>query len=377
MTEVKSRKNTDDLFDRLFSSETSAVFTNSEDAIIALDLEDQIRFWNRGAEALFGYVADEVLGQPYEILVPKRKRYREEAVRIQRALAETDEVRGLQTERLNKDGDGVPVLLSQTVLRDAKGHVFGASVILKDITERVLLEEKLRHSEKLGAIGKMASHIVHEIRNPLSSILLNVDLLGDEVAEYESNRKLNVSEVRDLLRCISQELTVLKQVTDEYLHFARLPRNVPEPTDLNVTLEELVRFLKREFFTLNVNLETSLDTSLGVCLIDPQKVRQALLNVLKNAIEAMPQGGTLSISTRPYRSSWMRIEISDTGLGIPEENLEEIFTPFYSTKKGGTGLGLSYARGVIADADGRTRVKSTEGKGTTFLIDLPLMKKKA
>ena len=376
MTEVKTRKNADDLFAQLFSSETSAVFTNSEDAIIALDLEDQIRFWNRGAEALFGYVADEVLGQPYETLVPRRKRYREEAARIQRALADAGEVRGLQTERINKDGDGVPVLLSETVLRDAKDRVFGTSVILKDITERVLLEDKLRHSEKLSAIGKMASHIVHEIRNPLSSILLNVDLLGDEVVEYERVQKLNAPEVRDLLRCISQELTVLKKVTDEYLHFARLPKNVPEPTDLNVTLEELVRFLKREFFTLNVVVETSFDASLGLCLIDPQKVRQALLNILKNSIEAMPQGGTLSICTKPYRSSWLRIEISDTGSGIPDENHEEIYTPFYSTKKGGTGLGLSYARGVIADADGRIRGKSADGKGATFQIDLPLMKKK-
>jgi len=367
----------DNLFAKLFSSETSAVFTNSEDAIIALDLDGNIRFWNRGAEALFGYVAEEILDEPYDLLIPKRKKYRDELTRIEKDLGESGEVRGFQTERINKDGDGVPVLLSQTVLRDAKGSVFGTSVILKDITERVLLEEKLRHSEKLSAIGKMAAHVVHEVRNPLSSILLNVDLLGDEISEYEKSKAVNADESRDLLESIRQELTVLKNVTDEYLCFARLPKDQPDPTDLNKLLEELVRFLKREFFTLNVDLETSFDAKCAECFVDPQKIRQALLNILKNAIEAMPQGGTLTVLTRPYRISWIRIEISDTGLGIPEEHIEEIFTPFYSTKKGGTGLGLSYARGVIADANGRIRVKSAEGKGSTFRVDFPLHKRKA
>ena len=111
--------------------------------------------------------------------------------------------------------------------------------------------------------------------------------------------------------------------------------------------------------------------------VDADGMRRGIRNLLLNAIEAMPQGGTLTVSTRPYRTSWIRIEISDTGLGIPEEHIEEIFTPFYSTKKGGTGLGLSYARGVIADANGRIRVKSTEGKGSTFRVDFPLHKRKA
>ena len=376
MTQVRSKKR-DSLFAKLFSSETSAVFTNSEDAIIALDLDGNIRFWNRGAEMLFGYVADEILGESYDQLVPKRKKYSAELGRIEEGLTESGEVRGFQTERTNKDGDGVPVLLSQTVLRDAKGSVFGTSVILKDITERVLLEEKLRHSEKLSAIGKMASHVVHEVRNPLSSILLNIDLLGDEISEYEKSGVLNASEARDLVQSMRQEVTVLRNVTEEYLCFARLPKDQPDPTDMNKLLEELVRFLKREFFTLNVDLETSFDASPAECFVDPQKIRQALLNVLKNAIEAMPQGGTLSVSTKPYRISWVRIEISDTGVGIPEDHIEEIFTPFYSTRKGGTGLGLSYARGVIADANGRIRVKSTEGKGSTFRIDIPLHKRKA
>lgn len=376
MTQVRSKKR-DNLFAKLFSSETSAVFTNSEDAIIALDLDGNIRFWNRGAEMLFGYVADEILGESYDQLVPKRKKYSAELGRIEEGLTESGEVRGFQTERTNKDGDGVPVLLSQTVLRDAKGSVFGTSVILKDITERVLLEEKLRHSEKLSAIGKMASHVVHEVRNPLSSILLNIDLLGDEISEYEKSGVLNASEARDLVQSMRQEVTVLRNVTEEYLCFARLPKDQPDPTDMNKLLEDLVRFLKREFFTLNVDLETSFDASPAECFVDPQKIRQALLNVLKNAIEAMPQGGTLSVSTKPHRISWVRIEISDTGVGIPEDHIEEIFTPFYSTRKGGTGLGLSYARGVIADANGRIRVKSTEGKGSTFRIDFPLHKRKA
>ena len=375
MTQAKATNRRTDPFASLFSSETGRVFAGGSDAILALDLDGVVRFWNQGAEALFGYSPDEIVGQPYDLLVPRRKRYREEATTTRRRLDEVGLVQDLQTERINKDGDGVPVLLTQAVIKDRAGAAFGTSVVMKDITERVILEEKLRHSEKLSAVGRMASHVVHEVRNPLSSILLNVDLLGDEVAAYEKAGALDVDEARDLLRCISQELTVIKNVTEEYLHFARLPRNQPEPTDLNRTVEELVRLLKQEFFTLNVEVETTLGDSKSVCMVDPHKLRQALLNILKNAIEAMPQGGTLSIATRRWRS-YVRLEIRDTGVGISEEDLEEIFTPFYSTKKRGTGLGLSYARGVVADADGRVNVKSVLDKGTTFRIDLPVIKDK-
>jgi len=360
----------------VFASETGILFSDSTDAILAVDTEGVIRFWSTGAEALFGYTPDEIVGQPYEALIPRRKRYREESTHIAKQLEETGAVRDLQTERVSKDGDRVPVLLTQTALKGKDGDVFGAGVFLKDITDRVTLEEKLRHSEKLSAIGKMASHVVHEIRNPLSSILLNVDLLEDEVGEFEKAKKLDTAESRDLLRCIREELTVLKNVTDEYLHFARLPKNQPEAINLNRTVEELVRFLKQEFFTLNVEVNTSLDAPESDVMIDPQKIRQALLNILKNAIEAMPKGGTLSIETRPFRSR-VRLEVSDTGPGISEEDQEEVFSPFYSTKAGGTGLGLSYARGVVADANGRLSVKSAEGRGTAFRIDLPVLRKKS
>ena len=368
------RENEQRLPAHLLASVSGSLIAHNADAILVADSDNHICFWNKGAESMFGYVESEILGRPVSVLVPGGRRYRKELRRINAELKSEGFMRNLQTDRLRKDGQKVPVLLTTTVIKEEDDTPLGSSLIMKDITTRVELEGRLIQSEKLSAIGHMASHVVHEIRNPLGSIILNLDLLDDEVADYAANGAMNATEAAELLKAIRKELLIIKNVTDEYLMFARLPRSRPVRRNLNRIIEELVRFFRQEFEVRGIAVTSELDESVPTCIVQAHKLRQALLNIVKNSIEAMSRGGRLTIATKPL-ARHSRIEITDTGSGIPKELQEKVFGAFFSTKHKGTGLGLTFARGVVDDLGGRIRIRSKPGKGTTVTIDIPSAQK--
>lgn len=248
------------------------------------------------------------------------------------------------------------------------------NVMARAIEER---ERALVRSERLIAVGKMAAVITHEVRNPLSSIGLNTELLTELVDEGMGARDDELaSEARGLCRAITTEVDRLTGITEEYLQFARLPRPKVQIERINPIARSLVEFEREQVALRGVELDAVLADGLPPVRVDDAQMRQALLNLVRNAADAAEElgGGKVTVTTRQAREgdeSRVEISVSDTGPGIPEDVAPKLFEPFFSTKQGGTGLGLALTHQIIQEHGGTLRVDSAPGHGATFVISLP------
>ncbi|HEU0034229.1 MAG TPA: ATP-binding protein [Kofleriaceae bacterium] len=226
-------------------------------------------------------------------------------------------------------------------------------------------ERELVRSERLAAVGKMAAMITHEVRNPLSSIGLNTELLEDELAS-------DAGEARDLCRSIHREVDRLTAITEEYLAFARLPKPKLAPEPINPMIGALAAFVREDLAAKQVRLETDLAAGDPIAQIDAGQIRQCMINLVRNAAEAVSAngGGRVTLRTRA-RAGRIEIAVDDDGPGIPADLLPRLFDPFFSTKEGGSGLGLALTQQIVRDHGGDIRVDSTVGRGTTFTVSVP------
>jgi signal transduction histidine kinase len=234
----------------------------------------------------------------------------------------------------------------------------------------------------------MSAKVSHEVRNPLSSISLNVELLEDEVAAIPAERR---NEVARLLGAVRSQVDVLSAVTEEYLRSARVPRPKRELCALQSIIVDLVDFVREELRARKVELLVKAPEILPALRVDPAQIRQVLLNLIRNAAEAMPEGGPIRFETRLSAASGgseedagkgvsgvsppacVEITVTDNGVGIPMENREKVFEPFFTSKDGGTGLGLAISREIALGHGGTLRCESTPGNGTTFCLVLPII----
>ena len=221
-------------------------------------------------------------------------------------------------------------------------------------------------NERLAAIGKMAAHVTHEIRNPLSSIGLNIELLEENLVEAGV-----VGESRALLGAITREVQRLEHLSEEYLRVARLPQPRMESEDLAAKVRELFLFAKPEMERAGIDLALTIADEIPNALFDEGQIRQAILNILRNAREAMTDGGKIELSLRAEGMSVV-IAVDDRGSGIPEDVRSRIFDPFFSTKGEGTGLGLAITRQIVEAHGGSIAVESRAGGGTSFRVLLPM-----
>jgi len=347
-----------------------AVTSGSADAIIILDEEERIRSWNRGAEDIYGFKAEDMLGKPVEVLFPPDRRAAGEVEYLRRVVEERGFIRNYETTRVTSDGRPVQVELTRSAIRDSHGRLIGSSAIVRDITNRKRLEERLLHTERLAVVGRMAAQVAHELRNPLSSISLNAELLADELNGLPEEQ---AQEARSLLASITKEIERLAAVSEEYLQFARLPELAPAPTDVTLLVEDLAEFTELELAKAGITVKVETEDVPNIP-VDRRQLRQALLNLIRNALEAMGEkGGTLTLAARVTEDGEAaEIAVVDTGPGIPEGKEEQIFEPFFSTKEGGTGLGLSLARRVAHEHGGELFHRPTAGGGATFAMRLPV-----
>ena len=246
-------------------------------------------------------------------------------------------------------------------------------------------QTRLIQSERLAVIGQMSAKVSHEVRNPLSSISLNTELLEDEIQALPEDRR---PEAAGLIGAIRSQVDVLSEVTEEYLRFARLPKPKFEQAALALVIEDLSRFIREELRSRGIDLVVSVSNGLPAVRLDPGQIRQALLNLIRNAADAMPEGGTITLRVRrvtddrrpetgsvagpPSPVESLEIAVADTGVGISAENVGKIFEPFFTTKEGGTGLGLAIARQIVVDHGGSLTCESSPGVGTTFRLVLPI-----
>ena len=221
----------------------------------------------------------------------------------------------------------------------------------------------LLRAERLAAVGRMAAQVSHEIRNPLSSISLNAELLGDELEGR--------AEAKKLLEAIATEIDRLTEITEAYLEFARLPQPDRSDEDVGALVQDVAEFTASEMTAAGTQLRVAVAPDLPRARIDRNQLRRALYNLLRNAREAVGPGGTVTLRAAASPRG-IRIEVEDTGPGIPAADREHVFDPFYSTKEGGTGLGLALTAQVVDEHGGEIRYEEAEGGGARFVIELPL-----
>lgn len=258
--------------------------------------------------------------------------------------------------------------LSTFPLKDADGTTIRVAECVHDISREMSLQEELLQHERKEMIVKMSSQVAHEIRNPLGSLTLNIDLLEEELG---AGAAADLSEARQLIATIKTEIEGLHRVLKEYLECTRFPEIQPVPQDVNGIIEELFNLLEEDLRRKKILFKTSLEYNLPIAPVDKDQFKRALLNIMLNAVEAMPGGGTIEVVTRS-REAWLEIVVADTGAGIPADALEKIFTPFFTTKTGGTGLGLSIAQHIIAEHKGAITCESASGQGARFIVRIPL-----
>ena len=230
--------------------------------------------------------------------------------------------------------------------------------------ERRQLEEKLNEAERLASLGKMVAAVSHEIKNPLGIVKSTAEVLGKRISKVAPGNE-------HLAQIIVDETARLDGIVREFLDFAR-PRDPRlEPVSLNTLVERVAQFMAPELEARSVTFRKELDGNLPVIPLDKEQIYQVLLNMFINAIQAMPEGGALTVTTRQGFAGEVELEVRDSGVGMSPEKMEQIFTPFYTDKNRGTGLGLAIARNIVDKHQGRIAVVSKEGQGSRFTLIFP------
>ncbi|MBI4042302.1 MAG: PAS domain S-box protein [Deltaproteobacteria bacterium] len=346
---------------RLFYS----AFENSSDAILITDLTGRMGQTNRAFTDLFGYTQEEALGKGTNLL-----RSAHSSDEFYQKMWASIQTRGeWKGEIVNRDkwGEEIPIWLTITPIYEGERKI-GYMGIEIDLREKKQLEERLLRAEKLAAIGQMSAQVAHEIRNPLSSVSLNTELLVDEITHVKGEEAV---EAKRLLNSISSEVDRLSAICDEYLRLSSLPKPVFDTVQVNDVLRQLSSFLAAGADRMRIEVRMELDPALQNICADSRQLEQAFLNLMKNAFEAMPEGGLLSIETHS-RASGVEILFSDTGRGMVEGIRKKLYDPFFTTKDKGTGLGMTITLQIIEQHGGKIECLSAYGRGTTFSVYLPL-----
>ena len=362
---ARQRKLAESRADRT-TREMAAIVEYSCDAIYSSRPDGIITSWNRAAENLYGYTAEEAVGSPVARLAPPQRR--EEIERNLAILNQGGHVASYRTERMRKNGSLFPVLLSVSPLRNARGEIVGTSAIARDISPEKQSEEAIRRSEKLATTGRLAASIAHEINNPLEAVL---NLLY--LARHDS------SHATKYLTMAEHEVGRVAQLAQQTLGFVR-DNSSPEAMNPAGIMDEILQLYSRKLEGRQIRVTRRYRNQLQINGYSGE-LRQLLANLLVNAVDAMAEKGSLQVRVATSHD-WsdgrdgVRITVADNGSGIPRDDLRHIFEPFYTTKpETGTGLGLWVSRGIVEKHGGTIRVRSrTSGirTGTVFLIFLPL-----
>jgi two-component system NtrC family sensor kinase len=273
---------------------------------------------------------------------------------------------------VRRDGEVIEGTLSAAMIYDAKGNEVASVGSFVDLRERLEMERALRktqeqllQSEKLAAMGRLTSQVAHELNNPLYGIMNTLELLKTEVSPQSKRRKI--------LEMAHSETIRLSEMLRKMLSFSKPDQEKRQPVDINNILDEILLLHEKQLRELDIKIISDFADGLGWVNASKNQLRQVFLNMVANARDAMPTGGSLTVSTSDD-ADLVKIKITDTGMGIPEENLSKIFDSFFTTKDEvkGVGLGLSVCYGFIKDHGGDITVQSQVGSGTTFTITLPV-----
>jgi len=368
--DVTEQRDTDEQLQESIAR-TQAILEAAVNGIITIDESGVIQSVNSAIDRMFGYTKDEILGRRLGDLVPPSDREEFNSTLSHsletgnsRIMGETREIVGQR-----KDGTTFPAELGVGEARVGNRRIFAG--IMRDLTERrrareALLEteRRARAAEELASVGTLTAGLAHEVGGPMNVILGYAQMIENSTSEET---------VRDRARIIREQVSRISKIIETLLAFAR-PRPVLKiPVQLEKSLEEVLNFLSEEFRKREVIIERRFEPVPAI-RGDSAKLQQLFLNLFLNAVDAMPEGGTLRLSLESCDSDEVEVRVADTGTGIPAEALAKIFEPFFTSKPRGkgSGLGLAVAKGIVSDHDARIDVASAPGKGTEFLVSFPV-----
>jgi len=337
-----------------------AILDTATDAVLSIDENHRIILYNNAARRIFGYSGEEVLGKDLNLLIPTKYGDHRQYVRRFLETRESDIVgKTISLTGLRKNGEEFPLELSLSFLEMAGGITFTA--IIRDISVHQQLEKKLLQSERLAAVGQAAAHVAHEIKNPLMII-----------GGFSNQIKRRLEDEKDVqkLEMILEEVRRLEGLVANLGDFTKEYRLVKRHANINSVLTDVLEIMQGVCSTGKYEFKQSLSAGVAEINCDPDKLKQVFINIISNGLEAMTYGGAISVSTERLPNG-IEVSITDEGTGIPEEDLEHIFEPFYTTRETGSGLGLSISYKIVEAHGGEIWADSRPGKGTSFIIQLP------
>jgi len=345
----------------------AAIVESSDDAIISKDLNGIVTSWNKAAERIFGWKAEEIIGKSITTIIPPELQSDEPVILSK--LRAGERIDHFQTVRIRRDGVRLNISLTVSPIRDSDGRVIGAAKIARDITQQKQLEEAIQISERLASVGRLAATVAHEINNPLGAITNFIYL-----ARHQQGLPENV---RQYLQHADQELTRVAHIARQTLGFYR-DNSQASLVYVPRVVDDVLEIYRRKFNYKRLTVQLQIEPGLTLCGMQGE-MKQILSNLLANAIDASHEGGRIIIRARRAHNlhsgrSGIRIAIADTGSGIDDVHKAKLFSPFFTTKKEvGTGLGLWLSRDLIERKGGsiQFRSRSTRPSGTVMSIFMP------
>ena len=325
--------------------------------LVAINDREEIISFNQTAESILGYAYGDVIGKKADEIMPPTCMALLQGLKAEKKVVEKD------IDCPLKDGRTISLEVIVTALEEDNGNSLGYVILFRDITEVQHLKKEMERSQRLASVGSLAAGIAHEIRNPLSSI--------KGFATFFKERYRDNPEDQKTADIMVQEVERLNRVIGQLLEFARPMEMKRHWTSIQEVIRHTLKMIEGQAKAKKITLRTDLPLHVGDIFIDSDKIKQVLLNLYLNAVEAMEEGGALTVAVLPHEGRMVRIDVSDTGKGIDEKDIARIFDPYFTTRSSGTGLGLAIVHRIVESHDGELRVTSEPGKGTTVSIFLP------
>ncbi|MFQ5713186.1 MAG: nitrogen regulation protein NR(II) [Candidatus Scalinduaceae bacterium] len=345
---------------------------NAGDGIIGISRDGTIMSMNRSAEDIFGYSRSEAIGQGIDIIVPQDKLVDEKQLLLGRVISNGEVISGFETERIRKDGKKVAVNVTISPIRNESGSVIGASGIFRTLTEEEFMRKRITQFDKLISVGKLAAELAHQVNSPLGAVVGRIQLILKNLDKFDKEM------LRNNLKQMMTGCDHIRTAIGSLLDYSRRVA-VRKPVDINTIIEDALIMMSTRLMLKRISVHKSLTKNLPEILEIGSELIHVFVSIMSNAIDAMDKGGRLEVITDVVKDpknssvSKVRITIMDTGHGISEQNIEKIFTPFYTTKEEGkgTGLGLSIVKRIIKMHKGDIDVLSKVDQGTSVILSFP------